>query len=167
MIPLDSTIDRTMDWKNTNKLRRFSTEARNYGKYYWFRTWFFRKMQHSFFTSFTQTDAWRQIQLRTCILFFQAAVRNCENFFHNEDHSLLDFHIRDSLYNIIHISFHHLSTPHGLTRAHKWPTSKVSGFIAQTGLARSRAQTPLKSYSQLQRSQPFLICDLLHILNKV
>ena len=86
-----------------HKQRRFSTEGRNYRKHYWFRTWFFRKMQHSFFTNFTQTltDAWRQIQLRICILFFQASIRNCKNCVHNEDHSLFDFHIRDSRYNII------------------------------------------------------------------
>ena len=97
-------------------------------------------MQHSFFTNLTQSDTWRQIQLRKCILFFQASVRNCKNCVHNEDHSLFDFHIRDSMYNIIHISFHHLSTPHGLTRAHKWPTSNVSGFIAQLVRASNRCR---------------------------
>ena len=55
------------------------------------------------------------------------------------------------MYNIIHISFHHLSTPHGLTRAHKWPTSNVSGFIAQLVKASNRCRN-----SQLRRSQPFL-----------
>ena len=44
------------------------------------------------------------------------------------------------MYNIIHISFHHLSTPHGLTRAHKWPTSNVSGFIAQLVKASNRCR---------------------------
>ena len=139
-----------------HKQWRFSTEGRNYRKQYWFRTWFFRKMQHSFFTNFTQTDAWRQIQLRICILFFQASIRNCKNCVYNEDHSLFDFHIRDSIYNIIHISFYHLSTPNGLTRAHKWPTSNVNWLKLRTGAGRSRAQTPLKSYSHLRRSHPFL-----------
>ena len=46
---------------------------------------------------------------------------------------------------------------HGLIRTHKWPVSNVSGFIAlyvaltswlerRTGIARSRVQTPLKSW---------------------
>ena len=38
--------------------------------------------------------------------------------------------------------------------------SELSWLERRTGVSRSRAQTPLKSYSQLQRSQPFLICDL-------
>ena len=38
-----------------------------------------------------------------------------------------------------------------LIRTHKWPAPNVSGFIAQlvrdrTGIARSRVQTPLKSW---------------------
>ena len=44
------------------------------------------------------------------------------------------------MYNIIHISFHHLSTPHGRSRAHKWPTSNVSGFIAQLVKASNRCR---------------------------
>ena len=40
-------------------------------------------MQHSFFTNFTQTDTWRQIQLNTCISFvinytFWTKRHNCE-----------------------------------------------------------------------------------------
>ena len=68
----------------------------------------------------------------------QAEKVYCKNCVHNEDHCLFDFHIRDSMYNIIHISFHHLSTPHGLTRAHKWPTSNVSGFRAKFVRASNR-----------------------------
>ena len=45
--------------------------------------------------------------------------------------------------------------------------SELSWLERQTGVSRSRAQTPLKSNSQLRRSQPSLICDVLHILNKV
>ena len=36
--------------------------------------------------------------------FFQASIRNCKNCVHNEDHSLFDSYIRDSMYNIIRIN---------------------------------------------------------------
>ena len=51
-----------------------------------------------------------------------------------------------------HFIYHFTSILHGLIRTHKWPAPNVSGFIAQlvierrTGIARSRVQTPLKSW---------------------
>ena len=70
LIPLDSMIDRTMDYVlRQHKQRRFSTEGQNYRKHYWFQTWVFRKMQHSSFSNLTQTDTWRSIQLNTCTSF--------------------------------------------------------------------------------------------------
>ena len=42
----------------------------------------------------------------------------------------------------VHLRF----IPHGNIRIHKWPAPNVSGFIAQLGIARSRVQTPLKSW---------------------
>ena len=38
--------------------------------------------------------------------------------------------------------------------------SELSWLERRAGFSSSRAQTPLKSYSQLRRSQPSLICDL-------
>ena len=67
LIPLDSMIDRTMDYDH--KQWRFSTEGRNYRKHYWFQTWVFRKMQYSSFSNLSQTDPWRSIQLNTCTSF--------------------------------------------------------------------------------------------------
>ena len=61
-------IGRTMNWNNTNKdgspLRGGITENTIN-----FEHDFSEKMQHSFFTNFTQTNTWRQIQLNTCISF--------------------------------------------------------------------------------------------------
>ena len=121
--------DRSHNGLKQHKQWRCSTEGRNYRKHYWFQSWFFRKMQHSFFSNFTQTDTWRQIQLNTCISFLQASTRDCKNCAENcENHSFIDF-------NLIHGKF----IPHGLIRTHKWPVLSVTGFIA-----RSRVQTTLK-----------------------
>ena len=69
------------------------------------------------------------------------------------------------MYNIIHISFHHLSTPHGLTIAHKLPTSNVSGFIAQLVRASNRCRevtgsNPVEVLFTIAKITTFLICDL-------
>ena len=67
----------------------------------------------------SQTDTWRQIQLNTCISFFQASTRDCKNCTHNcENHSFIDFNL---IYGIVYISFHHSFIPHGLIRTHNWP----------------------------------------------
>ena len=78
--------------------------------------------------------------------FFQASLRKCINCVHCDHfHFISAVHMWFISY-IINTHFFH-----GNIWTHNWPAPNVSGFIAQlvehrTGIARSRVQTPLKSW---------------------
>ena len=84
--------------------------------------------------------------------FFQASLRNCINCVNCDDHFIFisfSFHFHSS-YIIFHISWT-LIFFYGKLWTHNWPAPNNSGFIAQlveyrTCVARSRVQTPLKSW---------------------
>ena len=82
--------------------------------------------------------------------FFQASLRNCINWVHCDDHFFIFNFI--SAVRIWFISYT-INTQffHGKIWTHNWPAPNVSAFKAQlvehrTGIARSRVQTPLKSW---------------------
>ena len=61
--------DRSHDELKQYKQWRFSTEGAELQKTPLLSNMILRKMQHSFFTNFIQTDTWRKIQLNICISF--------------------------------------------------------------------------------------------------
>ena len=80
--------------------------------------------------------------------FFQASLRNCINCVNCNDHFIF-ISFPQFIYNFSYIMNTHFF--HGNLWTHNWPAPNNSGLIAQlveyrTCIARSRVQTPLKSW---------------------
>ena len=86
---------------------------------------------------------------------FQASLGNCINCVHFDDLFFIFISFTQFIWFISYII--NTNFFHGNIWTHNWPAPNISGFISQlvehrTGIARSRVQTPLKSWIFFQAS---------------